>query len=786
MRSGIVVLLMLITSSLWAQSSGSISGKIADKTTKQALEDAVVVVAGTSLGTTTDSQGRFLIENVAENIYKLEVHFVGYDSFLETDVRVVRGKTTYVEEIELIQSVLEGEETVVAAGYFREDAQAPVSSFTYTRDEIRRTPGATGDIFRAMETLPGVSTSGGEFAAFSVRGGSPEENIILIDNIPFDKVSHFNGGSSEEQDKQGGRFSIFAPNLIEEARFQAGGFSAVYGGKLASFLDIKIKEGNRQTPTVDGRFDVTGWELNYDGPLALAANTSLVLSARHTNFTRILDMTGQDDLGRPRFDDFILKTTTELSARHKISLLGIFAPEKFDRELEHVFNSDGAASNDLVDFAEQKSLIGLNWRFLTGASSVLQTSVYQRATDRLVHVGRAWSTATSPLSEDDLQSRFYLTQDNEESEVGLRSVFTHVLSPKTTWTAGVELSRARFDNRLEQVGLDTIYTYDAQDFRPDPTRRFVVRVPEYVNAHFAANKNLFASFGEWSISPTKRLTLNTGLRYEYNEFNGNSYFSPRLSSTYRLNKKMRLNFASGVYYQTPEFDIVTATPQNEQLANERAYHLIAGLTRYVRDDLKFTAETYYKQFDDLIVRPDRTQPLRTNAGDGWASGVDLSLVKRFVDKFYGQINYSYALSERDDRDGQGAYNADFNQPHIFNVLAGYEFNKTWALSAKWRYATGRPKDSFIVHENVLDDMSNLRYAQEITGNNADRLPAFHTFNIRLDSRRQLGKVALVGFLDIVNLYGHLNVNEDRFLELNGKEDRRGFEMLPTAGLRVEF
>jgi hypothetical protein len=162
------------------------------------------------------------------------------------------------------------------------------------------------------------------------------------------------------------------------------------------------------------------------------------------------------------------------------------------------------------------------------------------------------------------------------------------------------------------------------------------------------------------------------------------------------------------------------------------------------------------------------------------------LVKRFVDQFYGQINYSYALSERDNRDGQGAYNADFNQPHIFNVLAGYEFNKTWALSAKWRYATGRPKDAFVVHDNVLDDVDNLRYAQEITANNTDRLPAFHAFNIRIDSRRQLGLIALVGFLDIVNLYGHLNVNEDRFLALNGKEDRRGFEMLPAAGLRIEF
>ena len=75
-----------------------------------------------------------------------------------------------------------------------------------------------------------------------------DHQIQKIVVIFFDKISHFNGGSSEEQDKQGGRFSIFAPNIIEEARFQGGGFSAVYGGKLASFLDIKIKEGNRQTP----------------------------------------------------------------------------------------------------------------------------------------------------------------------------------------------------------------------------------------------------------------------------------------------------------------------------------------------------------------------------------------------------------------------------------------------------------------------------------------------------------------------------------------------------------
>ena len=275
-----------------AAENGRLVGQVLDGTTKQPLPDAVVTVVGTQWGAATDRAGRFHINALPEGVYKISVHLIGYHSLFKTDVRVVRYKVTYVEAVELKQSVIEGEETVVSAGHFREDAQAPVSSFTYTRyrrDEIRRTPGATGDIFRAMETLPGVSTSGGEFAAFSVRG------------------------------------------------------------KQASFLDIRLKDGNRQTPTVDGRFDITGWELNYDGLAYLHGGTSLVVSARHTDFERILNQTGQDDLGWPRFDDLIIKSTTALGARHVVSLLGIYAPERFDRDVGHVLNSAGAASNDTVD-----------------------------------------------------------------------------------------------------------------------------------------------------------------------------------------------------------------------------------------------------------------------------------------------------------------------------------------------------------------------------------------------------------------------------------------------------
>src|SRR5262249_25090670 len=152
------------------------------------------------------------------------------------------------------------------------DVDAPVGHFDYTGEEIRRTPGAAGDIFRAIETLPGVSSSGGEFSAFSVRGGGPRDNLIFIDDIPFDKVTHFEGGI-ESDEAQGGRFSIFAPDIVKSAQFQAGGFGAQYGGKNASLLTLRLGDGNRETPTFAGRYDLLGWEVGYDGPSVIDRHT---------------------------------------------------------------------------------------------------------------------------------------------------------------------------------------------------------------------------------------------------------------------------------------------------------------------------------------------------------------------------------------------------------------------------------------------------------------------------------------------------------------------------------
>ncbi len=780
-------LLLLLALPVFAQIDGKIVGRVIDKSTKQPLPGANVVLVGTENGAATDLNGSFVIESVGENIHKLRVSFIGYQSHLETDVRVVRGKTAFVEDIELVQSSIQGEK-VVFTNNAPEDTREPVSNYVVAREEIIRAPGAAGDIFRALEAMPGVSTSGGEFSAFSVRGGSPRDNVILVDNIPFGKLTHFDGGN-EEEEAQGGRFSIFAPGVIERANFRAGGFSAEYGGKFSSLVDLKIREGNKEAVTIDGRVDVLGWEVNYDGPLRLRTNTGLFVSARGHDFKRILDLTGQKDLGHPRFKDIIIKTTTDVNTANKISLLAIFAPEKFDRTPKHVFESDDFAQIEIVDLDESKMLLGLNWRLLTSKHSFWQNTIYYGKVDSEIDFGRStpiFENGQQPQSVLDFTSRNVISEEVLDKELGLRSVINFLPGKSTTFTLGIEISQKSYELERRQHGLDTLYSFDATDFRPDPAQEFIIRRPEHVDMNFNADKRFFASFSQVSFQPLNRLTLNAGLRHEYNQFSKEHYLSPRGSLSYRLNDKTRLAFASGIYYQTPRMEIFTASTENFNLGNEKSTHAIASLTRYLGDDLKFIAEAYYKNFDDLVVWPDRTSLVRTNTGNGSAHGLDLSMIHSLVDKFYGQVNYSYAESKRDDHNGLGEYPSDFNQRHTFSVLAGYEFNKEWTISSKWRFATGRPQDSFITHNNVFADADFVRFSKEITGNNGDRLRNFHTFNFRIDYRKQPGKLALVSFLDIVNVYNYLNVNQERFLELTGKVEEEGFGILPTMGLKLEF
>jgi hypothetical protein len=781
----IVVLLMVATQA--ASKTGSISGRVVERTTKQPIAGATVQRADTSAGMAADPDGVFAFRDLPENVYRLRVSCIGYENLLVTDVRVVRGKITTVA-VELPPTQLATEGITVTAGLFQDDATAPVSNYGYSREEINRNPGSAGDVFRAIEALPGVSSSGGDFSAFSVRGGSPRDNIVLVDNIPFDKVSHLEF-QQEDQEAQGGRFSIFAPRVISEARFQAGGFSSRYGRKNASLVDLSIKEGSSKSFTADGTYDLMGWEINYDGPTYLLGSTSLLVSARHQDFERVMKMVGEEAAGFPSFSDVIVKAATEVNPRNKLWLLGIYAPEKYSRDKDNIYADEELKSTKMYYKDEVKKLAGVNWRTLTSKSSFLYTTMWYRRYDSKYTEGRIYVDPIKgivPSKERASERNPIYNISDKSSEVGLKSEFTIDLSGGSTIASGVEISRiaAKYVARIN--GWDTLYTFDKADFRPNTAQKFVLVNPDEYDSRFDASLSGAAVYFEYSRRLSGKATVNPGLRWEYSEANKRSYLSPRMSAGVALTKRTRLNLAVGLYYQAPELKEIVSDRRNWTLESERATHVILGVSHYLRDDLRLNLEAYYKNLESLIVRPDRTSERRTNGGEGWAKGIDISLIKRLEDKFYGQINCSYSQSRRNDHNGEGWYNSDFNQPYIFNILFGYQFNKAWSVAARWKYATGLPKDDYVVHADVHDNPEFFRYSREIIRHNTKRFVNYQSLNVRLDYRLQISRVAIVSFLDIMNLYNHENVSDEEFLPRSGKLDAHSLGITPTIGVKIEL
>jgi outer membrane receptor protein involved in Fe transport len=207
---------------------------------------------------------------------------------------------------------------------------------------------------------------------------------------------------------------------------------------------------------------------------------------------------------------------------------------------------------------------------------------------------------------------------------------------------------------------------------------------------------------------------------------------------------------------------------------------------YLTDDIKLIAETYFKKLEDVVVRKDHSDMKFSNTGKGWASGIDLSLVKRLSNNFYGQLSYSYTQSKRNDNNGNGEYDYEFSKPHMFNIMGGVQLSDEWSLSAKWYITSGYPADDYIIHSNVLDNTDKMRYSKEITKKAGSRLAANHSLNIRVDYRTQFKYFALTLYADVLNSYGYENITAEEFLPQSGESSREALEAIPTIGFSLEF
>jgi len=651
-------------------------------------------------------------------------------------------------QFKLNPSVLEGEAIEVSSGYFQTDSEKPVSIKKLTPQEIRSSPGSGEDIFRIIQSMPGVSRTGSASANLIVRGGAPDENLTLLENVEIYNPLHFaRAGTSM------GAISIINPALLQGVEFMTGGFPARYGDKMSSVFEMKLKDGNKTHFNKDIDINLAGFGVMLDGPVS--DNGNVVVSLRRGFFDLITNL--MDKPLSPRYWDAVGKYTLQPSERHMLSFLGFYYNDEFTKD----GYTEGAQFKLGKRYPYVKrditgSAIGINWRYLLNSNGyVLTTASFTR------NSWKSWlgSELIHDLAGDDV----------DEKEFHLRSELTYKLSDSFELKAGAVAKSIHSDN-FTWTAADTINTghilpADTLTFNPDPTYKAGI-------------------FVQSTMRPIKFLQLNAGLRFDYFDFTKERELSPRLSASVFLTDRITLSAAYGHYYQTPATYQVALDPQNTNLKSSRSVHYIAGIGFLLDSDTKLSVEGFYKELDDTFVKSD-TSRIITNNGSGYAQGVEFFLQKKMSRNFVGSLAYTWSLSRRKDADFLPEYDFDYDQRHNLTMIAGYKLSNYWRIGAKFQYGSGMPYTPAIGTKQVGDRWHIIQGEK-----NSERIPDYHQLDIRVDRVFHFSNWTLTAYLDVWNVYNQENVLFYTFdTDEKGniiKEVNYDFTIMPIVGFSAKF
>jgi hypothetical protein len=722
-------------------------------------------------------------------LYRVKVAREGYQSAVETSVRVVADKIKPLRiALRRVESGAPIEELIVlATPTSLIDLDGSAASSYYDRETLRSSPGSGSDVLRALDGLPGL-VSTGDFASFTVRGRGPRDNLILVDEVPFSKVVHFDESLGEDEDVGGsGRFSIFAPNIIEGVEYHPGGWSSAYGGRSGSLLKLKVAEGNANTPSYTTRLDLAGLEVGYDGPSYIHEDTSILFSARQLDFGNFFEIIGEDDLADPEITDVILKSKSKINENNSLEALIIHAPETIERTLENALASPNFDDVLIFDNEQDNNLINISWHSLFANSGKWKSRIYHRNTDKTSRVGESYpdlAPQDAPISIIPVRENILTLLENE-TEYGIRSDLS-ILNSFGELSGGIRLYQLELDYKT-QLNDDWIrFVYDSDDFRQNEDQRYIVLTPDRVNSAFKSEALFHSIYLEQNFN-TQSSNIRFGIRHDHDGFSEENLVSPRVAYNVDVSGNISLAATAGIFFQAPRFSDRSSNALNSKLENEKVTQFSLGVNYLPGEHWQISAETYFQDLDNLIVISDRTRGLAENKGSGYSTGIDLTINRRFADSWSSNFTYSYNQSKIDDNNDEASYYADFNRPHSFSASLNWEINYRWKIATRWKFSSGRPTDDFVIHQDVLPEATGInRFSKELTSNNTERLEDYHSLNLRIDYYRPIGKIDIIAFIDIINLYAADNTNNVEFNERNGTNIAQQGGVFPMFGFRLEW
>ncbi len=739
------------------QETGSITGKVVDKTTKEFLPGVNIIVLGSSQGTSTNLNGEFTIENLPTGIYSVRASFIGYNSITKTDVVVNTARPADLN-FELTTAVIELDGVTVTSEFFNNNPTEINSITNFSYEEIRRAPGGFEDVVRALSVLPGVAKQSAGRNDLIVRGGAPSENLYLVDGFVVPNINHFG-----TQGATGGPLSFINLDFVNETSFSTGGFSAIYGDKLSSVLSIDLRDGRKDRIGGKGTISASQFGLNLEGPIS--QNSDFLFSVRRSYLDFIFNAAGFNFV--PEYWDVTSKFNYSPDNKNKFSFLFVSA---FDRVKFNNKTSEDIYDNSRILGSNQNQyLAGLSYRHL------FNDGFY---TLRLSRNFTDYDTS----QKDTLFNPIFLNQ-SKEGENELNADLVYKLSPVSEINLGASVKNIKFA---------------ADILLPN----FITTYGDTLNITNLSTENRFtksAFYSQFSTVLFQRLRLNAGLRLDYfDAINTKFYFSPRFSLSYKLSELTTVSASAGIYHQSPSYIWLTADARNKDLKAVKVNQFVAGFEHLLQSDMRLKLEAFYKDYKDYPASTLRRYLVLANTGAGfgggddnfsafglehlvsegfgYSRGIELSVQKKSSDvPYFGIMSLTYSETKFTPLDGIERFGT-YDQKWIFNLSSGYIFNEKWEASIKFRLATGNPYTPY----NNDGTQSVLLY-------NTSRFDIQHSMDIRVDRRWAFDGWALITYLDIQNIYNRENVSTIRWdYRTNEIAENSQIGILPSIGISVEF
>lgn len=738
MNKCIGILLFLLSSFQVFSQTGTVRGFVYEEDSGEPAMFSNVMLEGTQIGAVTDVNGFFTLTQVPYGNYNIIVSYIGFNS-LSTSLVVKSNKITdksfYLNEASI-------QLNTVQLSAERQEAKTSVNTSVVklTAKSLKKLPsiGGDSDIAQYLQVIPGVVFTGDQGGQLYIRGGAPIHNVVLLDGMILYNAFHSIG-----------LFSVFDTDVIKTADVYTGGFSAEYGGRISSVVDIKTRDGNKKRLAGKVSASTFGAKLLIEGPLFKlkenGSSSSFIVSSK----TSYIDQTSTTlyryigDDGLPyAFIDLYGKISLTGSNGSKLNFFGFnYRDDVRFTATNYSWNSNGFGSNFVLIPSGSSMLVEGNFAF-----SNYETEQFNPGGKPKVSSIGGFNTGLD---------------------------FTYFLKGENQIKYGIEV--LGFGNKL------SFYT------------------PSNINISHNDNTTEFAGFVNYKYVGS-RLLLEPSVRYHSYTSLGESSLEPRLGLKYNLTEDLRFKSSAGLFSQNLIAvstgrevinlfqGFISSTTNLPDLLNEserttylqKAMHVIVGLEYDFNEKWSINVESYVKDFNQLI-NLNRNKLYEDDVNNssvpdelkkdfivesGFAKGLD------FLFKF-NDIRTSlwmvYSLGKVTREDAFGTYSPLYDRRHNLNFVGSYNFgkDKSWTLDGRWNFGSGLP---FTMTQGYYENLTfNDGISTDVTQTNDDlgvlysdynlgQMPSYHRLDISIKKQIKFSKTSILETsLSINNLYDRSNI-----------------------------